>query len=78
VALDVEDLEWTGDGWLKIYVRRSKTDQEGAGMTKAVPCGSESGDVPAPDASHVARGLRHCERRDLPRRAPRPRRPPAQ
>jgi integrase len=41
VALDVEDLEWTGDGWLKILVRRSKTDQEGVGMTKALPCGSD-------------------------------------
>jgi site-specific recombinase XerD len=38
VALNVEDLEWTAEGML-IRIRRSKTDQEGAGATVAVPKG---------------------------------------
>ena len=36
VALNVADLEWTGDGVL-IHIRRSKTDQEGVGQSVAVP-----------------------------------------
>jgi integrase len=46
VALDIDDLDWTGDGWLKVMVRRSKTDQEGQGMTKAIPCGSDPATCP--------------------------------
>jgi site-specific recombinase XerD len=38
-ALNVDDLEWTDDG-LKIVIRRSKTDQEGAGVTIANHQGS--------------------------------------
>jgi len=35
VALDIEDLEFTDDG-LRVTIRRSKTDQEGAGVTIAI------------------------------------------
>jgi integrase len=38
VALDVEDLQEVGEG-LRIKIRRSKTDQEGAGNEVAVPHG---------------------------------------
>jgi site-specific recombinase XerD len=38
VALDVSDIEETPDG-LKIAIRRSKTDQEGAGQIIAIPFG---------------------------------------
>ena len=36
VALDYEDVEFVREG-VKIFVRRSKTDQSGEGMTKAIP-----------------------------------------
>ena len=36
VALDFEDLEFVREG-VKIFVKRSKTDQSGEGMTKAIP-----------------------------------------
>ena len=36
VSLDYEDLEFVQEG-LKIFVKRSKTDQSGEGMTKAIP-----------------------------------------
>ena len=39
VALRVEDLEEVPDG-LRVTIRKSKTDQEGAGMVKFVPRGS--------------------------------------
>lgn len=35
-ALDVGDLEWEPDG-VRLVVRQSKTDQEGAGMVKGIP-----------------------------------------
>lgn len=38
VALDVSDLEFQRDGII-VTLRRSKTDQEGAGMTRGVPFG---------------------------------------
>jgi site-specific recombinase XerD len=38
VALNLEDLEWTAEGVL-ISIRKSKTDQEGAGAAVAVPKG---------------------------------------
>jgi site-specific recombinase XerD len=38
VALDVSDIEETPDG-MKVTIRRSKTDQEGAGQVIAVPFG---------------------------------------
>lgn len=38
VALDVADLEWEEKG-LRVTIRRSKTDQEGAGAVVAVPEG---------------------------------------
>jgi site-specific recombinase XerD len=38
VALNIEDLEETPDG-MKITIRHSKTDQEGAGQTIAIPFG---------------------------------------
>ena len=36
VALEYEDVEFVREG-VKIFVRRSKTDQSGEGMTKAIP-----------------------------------------
>jgi integrase len=39
VALDVTDLEFC-DGGMRVHVRRSKTDQEGAGDTIAIAWGS--------------------------------------
>ena len=38
VALDIEDIEETADG-MKVTIRHSKTDQEGAGQTIAIPFG---------------------------------------
>lgn len=40
VALDAEDLEW-GTRGVVITIRRSKTDQEGAGRRVAIPFGSD-------------------------------------
>jgi hypothetical protein len=39
VALDIADIQFTGDG-VVITIRRSKTDQEGAGRTVGLPYGS--------------------------------------
>mgnify|MGYP006101462589 CR=1 FL=1 len=36
VAIDFEDLDFVKEG-VKIFVKRSKTDQSGEGMTKAIP-----------------------------------------
>ena len=36
VALDFDDIEFVREG-VKIFVKRSKTDQSGEGMTKAIP-----------------------------------------
>ena len=36
VDLDLDDLEFVSEG-VKIYLKRSKTDQSGEGMTKAIP-----------------------------------------
>ena len=36
VAIDYEDLDFVPEG-LKIFVKRSKTDQSGEGMTKGIP-----------------------------------------
>ena len=36
VAIEHEDIEFVSEG-VKIYVKRSKTDQSGEGMTKAIP-----------------------------------------
>lgn len=45
VALDRADLQRTPDGYI-VTVRRSKTDQEGAGMLKAIPYGSNRNTCP--------------------------------
>lgn len=45
VALNVEDLEFTGEG-ATITVRRSKTDQEGAGRKLALPKGRHEATCP--------------------------------
>lgn len=45
VALDAEDLEWGANGVI-ITIRRSKTDQEGAGRRVAIPFGSRSETCP--------------------------------
>jgi site-specific recombinase XerD len=36
VALEIDDVEFVREG-VKIFVKRSKTDQSGEGMTKAIP-----------------------------------------
>jgi integrase len=45
VALTVEDLTFVEEG-LVVRVRRSKTDQEGAGMLKAIPKGTQAETCP--------------------------------
>ena len=45
VALDVEDLEFTGDG-LVVTQRRGKTDQEGAGRKIGIPFGGKPDTCP--------------------------------
>jgi len=45
VALDVADLAWTRDG-LEVTVRRSKTDQEGAGRKVGIPYGGHPSTCP--------------------------------
>jgi integrase len=44
-ALDVEDVEVTGDG-LVVTIRRSKTDQEGKGKKLGLPYGSDPATCP--------------------------------
>ncbi len=45
VGLDVGDLAWSDDG-LTVRLKRSKTDQEGAGRTVGIPYGSKPGTCP--------------------------------
>jgi integrase len=45
VALDVEDLRFTGEG-LIVEVRRGKTDQEGAGRQAGIPAGRSAATCP--------------------------------
>jgi len=45
VSLDVSDLAWSDDG-LTVRLRRSKTDQEGAGRTVGIPYGSKPATCP--------------------------------
>ena len=56
VALDVADLERQPEGVL-VHIRRSKTDQEGAGQTIAVPRGTKLKPVAALDAWLEAAGI---------------------
>jgi hypothetical protein len=56
VALDVADIAHHPKG-LVITIRRSKTDQAGAGFTKAVPHGRKLGAVRALDAWLAAAGI---------------------
>ena len=46
VALDVPDFRWTPEG-LEVLVRRSKTDQEGAGERVGLPIGSSPATCPS-------------------------------
>ena len=36
VAIDYEDVDFVSEG-VKIFIKRSKTDQSGEGMIKAIP-----------------------------------------
>jgi integrase len=45
VALDVCDLTFSDEG-VSVLLRRSKTDQHGAGMTKAIPFGANESTCP--------------------------------
>jgi site-specific recombinase XerD len=56
VALDCEDIEENETG-LRITIRRSKTDQEGAGMVKAIVRGSIACPVTALRAWQEAAGI---------------------
>ena len=56
VALTVEDLEETGDG-LRVTIRKSKTDQEGAGQVVAILNGSRLRVVEAVAAWREAAGI---------------------
>jgi hypothetical protein len=59
VALDVGDLEFC-EGGMRVHIRRSKTDQEGAGHTIAIVSGSIACPVRAMrawlEASNIATG----------------------
>jgi NAD-dependent dihydropyrimidine dehydrogenase PreA subunit len=55
VALNVEDVQVTGDG-LVITLRRSRTDQEGEGRKGGLPYGSNPGTCPV--CGLCARGKR--------------------
>jgi site-specific recombinase XerD len=59
VALDASDLEFC-DGGMRVHIRRSKTDQEGAGDTIAIAWGSVACPVKAVrawlDASNITTG----------------------
>ena len=56
VALQVSDLERASEGLL-VHIRRSKTDQEGAGHVVAVPRGSKLRAVDAVEAYLAAAGI---------------------
>ena len=56
VALEVSDLEATADG-LRVTIRRSKTDQEGAGQEIAIPRGCRIEPVLAVEAWLAASGI---------------------
>lgn len=56
VALAVADIEWT-DGGIFVHVRKSKTDQEGAGHQVAVPAGGKLKPVQALEAWLAAAGI---------------------
>ena len=45
VAIDLEDIEFVQEG-VKIFVKRSKTDQSGEGMTKGIPYFTDSNYCP--------------------------------
>jgi site-specific recombinase XerD len=45
VNIDLEDIEFTKEG-VKIFIKRSKTDQSGEGMIKAIPYFKEKGFCP--------------------------------
>jgi site-specific recombinase XerD len=45
VAIDYEDLDFVSEG-VKIFIKRSKTDQSGEGMTKGIPYFSNSNYCP--------------------------------
>jgi site-specific recombinase XerD len=57
VALDVEDLRFNRDG-LTVTVRESKTDQEGEGMRKGVPYGSNPDTCPVRGVQDYLRKLK--------------------
>ena len=77
VALDVGDVDWTADG-LVVTIRRSRTDQEGAGATLGIPYGRRPETCPVrrlrawPDRARLGAGpiFRPVDRhgRVLPRR----------
>jgi site-specific recombinase XerD len=56
VALDVSDLEETAEG-LHVHIRRSKTDQEGAGDFVSIPHGSRLHPVAGVKAWLLAAGI---------------------
>jgi site-specific recombinase XerD len=63
VALDLNDVEETAEG-LRIMIRRSKTDQEGAGATVAIVRGAVA--CPGRGVEGVAQRSRHYRGRNLP------------
>ena len=46
VALHVEDIEFVSGEGINLYVRRGKTDQEGAGLVKGIPYGRHADTCP--------------------------------
>ena len=51
VAIDYEDLDFVSEG-VKIFVKRSKTDQSGEGMTKGIPYFSNPEYCPVTSLKH--------------------------
>lgn len=62
VGLDVAELAWEDKG-VRVIIRRSKTDQEAAGVVVAVPDGRRLAPPPSP---RLARGRRYHHGRDFP------------
>ena len=69
VGLDVADITEGADG-LTVRLRRSKTDQEGAGRTVGIPYGSNPVTCPVRAWRALARGLRHHRGSGLSPRGP--------
>ena len=64
VALTTEDIQFVEGEGVNVFVRRSKTDQEGTGLVKGLPYGSnkETCPVTAPRVTALRQWLQAAER----------------